>query len=233
MPKSIFTPLKKIIPGINLSGLKSVDEAQARVHESRKLIRTNGLFECPTGRPIFADYLKSVYGYILCNPEIKEKMSGLFKGQVIADLGAGRQSHGYALAQLVGARAYVGVEPFFPKLLETSVIKEDIPKEIPIAIAPEDMLSFLKRLPDNSISIILSGIDDIILPRAEYRGSVKNEIMRTLDPKGAILYNSNFCLLFNLQRSTLEGDKVIDIYTKHIHNHETKSSRIKIQTGAK
>ena len=69
-------------------------------------------------------------------------------------------------------------------------IKKKGKEKIPASIVPEDMLSFLKRLPDNSISILCSGIDYFIITH-DYGYQVKEEISRVLDPNGALLNYSS------------------------------------------
>ena len=52
------------------------------------------------------------------------------------------------------------------------------------------MLTFLRRLPDNSVSIISSGLDEHVLPNATYRYAVEQEMARVLDPQGLFVLNS-------------------------------------------
>ena len=52
----------------------------------------------------------------------------------------------------------------------------------------EDMLTFLKRLPDNSCSFLCSGME--ILDNDEYKDEVNKEIKRALNPDGAYIGNN-------------------------------------------
>ena len=49
------------------------------------------------------------------------------------------------------------------------------------------MLSFLKRLPDNSVSIIMSGINRSLIMNEEYRRQIFLEIERVLNKDGGFL----------------------------------------------
>lgn len=190
----IIVPVQKIIPCIDVSGLKSIDEAQAIIDKLPKYT-CNGLFgkfdyqEQPFGLSFLADYAGSIYRSLLHSKEKGERISDLFKNQIFVDLGAGDLPYGYEIAQLAGAKAYVGVEPFYPKSLEGTIMWDHVPKKIPASVVPEDMLTFLKRLPESSVSLFISGIDGNILPDKGYIDCVENEIMRVLDPKGILFTN--------------------------------------------
>lgn len=109
---------------------------------------------------------------------------------------------GTTVSDRANAKGYVAVEPVFSSELLTGLVdtlNPDIdsgvswsssvePKhalnKIPVAIVEEDMLSFLKRLPDNSVSVLNAGIDKIVMPDLRYRNSVAKEIIRVLNPQG-------------------------------------------------
>jgi len=63
---------------------------------------------------------------------------------------------------------------------------------IPYSVVAGDMLSFLQRLPDNSVSVMMGGIDRCVIGDQEYRDQVMREIERVLDPKGGFLSESSF-----------------------------------------
>lgn len=122
-------------------------------------------------------------------PDIK----GIFENQVVVDLGAGATSLGYELANLTKAKCYVGVEPdsfnraslkynileFFNKLYDKRLI--------PFSLIELDMLSFLENLKDDSVSMIVGGIDRDIIHDENYRKPLEKEIQRTLSPSGGLL----------------------------------------------
>lgn len=73
------------------------------------------------------------------------------------------------------------------------VINDTLGTEIiPASIVRDDLLSFLKRLPNNSVSIFTFGIDNNVIPDERYRQEVGQEIQRVLNQKGGYLtYTSN------------------------------------------
>jgi len=126
----------------------------------------------------------------------------MMKDQVVVDLGCGSSLAGYAIACLAGAKAYIGVDPFSPNrdidsvcsYSKTSIKKVIKPytdlsngkklKCIPGLYVREDMLRFLKRLPQESVSMLISGIDDYVLDDDKYVADVKSEIARALHTEG-------------------------------------------------
>ena len=60
-------------------------------------------------------------------------------------------------------------------------------RTIPTSVAAEDILTFLRRLPTDSVSLLACGIDRCMIGNDEYAFQVEEEITRTLNPKGAYL----------------------------------------------
>ncbi|MBI3420900.1 MAG: hypothetical protein HY006_02450 [Candidatus Sungbacteria bacterium] len=154
-----------------------------------------------------ADTAFSNFIYAPDNKQFKEAFSNL-KDQVVVDLGAGSNPRGYYIANSAKAKGYIGVEPNFYRELAGSLVKNIDPKKnkhigweggmevkpqyhlnkIPAVVVREDMLSFLKRLPDNSVSILCSGVDGFVLSNERnYRGEVAKEIVRVLSPNGVYI----------------------------------------------
>jgi hypothetical protein len=152
----------------------------------------------------------------------KEENVGLklFNGQVVVDLGAGHTASGYLLSELMKARAYIGVDLYNTNSLNSDLEKLDFPGDnkaaaslgnelksypgvqkhhIPFSIVKDDMLSFLKRLPDNSVSITMSGIDRSVIEDVPYRQDVLKEIERVLDPNGGFLSSDSFISDFDTE----------------------------------
>lgn len=155
----------------------------------------------------------------------------LWNGQVLVDLGCGRQLDGYIISKLAGARAYIAVDPynlsrFYQRLTNeeenngADELNETIKKiraaiqtrgydkvvverlvqnidnhlnreHIPVALVAEDMVSAMKRLPSDSVSIMTAGLDKCILWRDEYANLAEDEISRVLHPNGAYLAMSS------------------------------------------
>ena len=123
------------------------------------------------------------------------------KGNIVVDLGAGESNLGYVIAQLGGARAYVGVEPNFSNRLRASIydggFNVDLRKPfaeypnseklIPYSVVNSDMLSFLRAIEGDQVSMIAAGIDDSVIHDGKYEADVKVEINRTLAKSGGFL----------------------------------------------
>jgi len=147
------------------------------------------------------------------NGEKFKRLKGFFENIPIIDLGAGQSRIGYNIARILGASGYIGVEPYSWSSLEAALTgawgdeKKDanffkginkIPK-VPFSVAPEDALTFLKRLPDHSVGIMTAGTDYYVLfgdalsavQRKEeiekYIEDVVREIARVMHPKSAFL----------------------------------------------
>ena len=142
---------------------------------------------------------------------LRERM----KDQIVVDLGSGTSRPGYILASLLGAKGYVGVDQFqkgdLSNLTEKeirSALKEtfsrdstpadagEVEQKIEKHIKPEaisasvikgDMLDFLRRLPDNSVSIFTFGISGEIIIDGKYGKALGEEINRVLNSEGGYL----------------------------------------------
>ena len=120
-----------------------------------------------------------------------EKIREVFAGRVVVDLGAGDNDWGYYLADMAGAKHYVGVDSHNARGLNGQLEKfsEEIKegKFIPYSVVDTDMLSFLRDVKDDSVSMIASGIDDYIIEDGKYSSETSREISRTLHPEGGLL----------------------------------------------
>lgn len=161
-------------------------------------------------------YAKHLVNDILDHQRNEGGPLAALKGQIVVDLGAG-MGHAYFVAAANDAKGYIAVEPSTPgrikKFLLGETNNQDQPsdnvfakerikieqdfkknhrdfKRIPIAIVGEDMLSFLRELPDKSVSIIASGIDGAIIDNDHAR-EVDEEIARVLHPDGLVISNSS------------------------------------------
>jgi len=176
--------LDKILPEIGTSGLtpvKKIAEGKGRVFFVSKWDPT------PKGRSVGSDsFLEAWIDYD--DSEFEE-----IRGQVLVDLGAANFKAGYLFALKHGAKAYIGIEPFVYMGLYLALARLDINGDkIPASIANDDMLTFLKRLPDNSVSILTSGIDNIVIKNEDYISQTSEEIFRTLSPNGAHINLASF-----------------------------------------
>ena len=99
----------------------------------------------------------------------------------LVELGAGMYHFGYELAALTGCKSYTGVEPFYGDCLEAAIKtfkSERVPLGPKARVVSQDMLSFLKTVPDESTHILACGIEQCILPDYTYRVKVEKEIER-------------------------------------------------------
>lgn len=133
--------------------------------------------------------------------ETIRELRTLFKDIPVIDLGAGQSRNGYLLASFVGAKGYIGVEPYNWRMLTDVMIqghgddsvKKEFPElygnstDIPYSVAAEDALTFLKRLPDHSVGVFSFGTDHTIIIDRKYIRLVIQEIRRVIHPKSALL----------------------------------------------
>ena len=119
----------------------------------------------------------------------------LLEKRRVVELGAGMMPYGYALAASCEARNFVAVEPFYADKQKASIqaMIEDagqtIPR-IPYKVEGRDMLEYLKDEADDLLCVVACGIEDCILPGAEYRKKVEGEIYRVLE-KDAFFLSSH------------------------------------------
>ena len=192
---SILVPLQDIIP-IDTTGLPSLDYLTlyepSEMHEYREALHVlRGV------NPI--SWIKVAYEMLERSDCLNDARQH-FKDNILVDLGAGRNIDGYILANTALAKAYIGVEQYHSNALNTILsdmqyVRERLKckKLIPASIAAEDMLSFLTRLPDDSVAVLTSGIDLVILSDDDYAKEVDQEIARVLHPDSAYLsFYSNF-----------------------------------------
>jgi hypothetical protein len=107
-------------------------------------------------------------------------LQGRLSGQVVVELGAGMTGAGYMLAALMGARAYVGIEPFYADVLFhvlSSFEESAMPERLVVGY---DMLDALIRFPDQSVSFFAFGIERCVLPEGKYMHCVEHEMKRVL-----------------------------------------------------
>lgn len=200
-PKVPIVDIEQLIPGINIKGLNDVKQLIAKVETGERK-------EERPKESIDSNYMMSFI-------PILERYSKLypsnpFNGKVLVDLGAGSVPNGYLAAKLLGASGYIAVEPYNYRELyerlssENGGLVEDDEVAIPANVAPEDMLEFLRRLPDQSVNILTSGLDITILPDYHKRKEIEKEIERVLLPDGAYLSESSLLNPKKLKRELVE-----------------------------
>ncbi len=174
--------LKEFIPGIRMNELD-----EDGISEEIKRSGQERFF----GRDLSTTYAHDTFEYLVENPKKVGLIEEFIKNKVVVDLGAGKFPWGYYIAVMGMAKAYIAVEPYYHKEIKETIksfLKRDTPggkKKIPYCIIGGDMLRFLYRLPKNSVSIFLFGIDDIIIENFRYKQNMNIEIYRVLD--GAVV----------------------------------------------
>lgn len=185
----------------------------------------------------FEEKIKGKRGYLYEEVKPFFFLRKRFKDKVVVDLGDGGNIGGYYTACLAGAKAYIGVDKTYQEAMgdnETAQqIQEwtkdffhsdhhsrpmyegtkDFIQDVPFYNhQQDDMLMFLKRLPDNSVGIFTSGIDNLVMntekaENSEYSHQMSDEIERVLDPEsGWMAYVSTTFSNKNLQDTTLGED---------------------------
>ena len=107
------------------------------------------------------------------------------KDRVVIDLGAGRNPWGYRVAALLGASAYVAVEPYgYDELLQ--ILRRE-GGELPWFVTDEDAKTLLQRLPD-ALNIACFGFafDQCIVQNWDYLTEVAIQVGRVMAPGGAV-----------------------------------------------
>lgn len=159
----------------------------------------------------FYEDLKKDWEFI---KELKER----FLGKVVVDLGCADPTEAYILACSLGATGYIGVDSdwdmvdkldyiankqkeklnsgnYFENGDDSKDVKDWEP--IPYSVVREDMLSFLKRLPEDEVNIFCFGIDAMVMmdtPK-EYLSQTREEIARVINKNGAQLTDDNLLLV--------------------------------------
>jgi predicted methyltransferase len=155
------------------------------------------------------------------NEEETRLIFNLLSDKPLIDLGAGIQTDVLDLSMQGNSSGYVGVEPNNYKKLNELLNSGKDEKSIPSAVVAEDMLAFLRRLPDSSVNITAFSIDQFVLsPRRvgkDYLVNLYKEIHRVLHPEGALFVNdmSDISPAGLKRRDIYEGEyKFLTIFTK-------------------
>ncbi len=160
----------------------------------------------------FAKVLSTIYSKPNNTYEVRaQSFLNMLKGQIIVDIGAGTTSSGYCLAQQVGAKAYIAVEPHnYDELRHNLTFMSLDSQPIPAAVVNEDALGFLSRVPAGSVSIVISGLDEQVLsPRQfpqihEYKKQVIGQIIRILKQNNVYI-NYDSWLIVDERESEVNG----------------------------
>ncbi|MFZ2190553.1 MAG: hypothetical protein WA057_03775 [Candidatus Magasanikiibacteriota bacterium] len=183
--------IKNFIPEINLDGLKNQDGVL--VGDTH----TNGTTSSAIGMEIVLGHFSRIKSIADIDSNEGRQMKELlqrFAGGIIVDLGAGMSELAYIFSQNLKAGGYVGVEPVYSAELQNNVqTQADKNKKsesaIPFVVVAENMLKFLKRLPDGSASVLASNIDLHVIPNKKILEEIGREIDRVIGTKNAFVIN--------------------------------------------
>lgn len=134
-----------------------------------------------------------------------------WKDQIVIDLGCGRQTNTYGIACIAGAKAYVPIDKYhIPRWIEKFVEGKDwkVPLEkykvetgakvnrVPVYPIYGDMCQVLEMLPDDSVGILIAGIDRIIVSESEKTSNGKNRLGLLLTEIPRVLSPTSSCTSF-------------------------------------
>jgi len=133
------------------------------------------------------------------NKELIDSIRNGLRDEILVDLGGGWGDMWNAAIK-VNAKAYINIDKNPPthwdkaidvttNLSPSSIVANEGNRTELLEIKA-DMLDFLSRLPDNSVNIVMNGIDDTILNNQEYIRAVANEITR-VTKKGGFVFGSH------------------------------------------
>lgn len=242
------TPVEQLIPGIDLTKFSTKEEIKKWQGQAYQNEFDNSDIGRGQSDAFFLHFLMSIPGTKMDDNFVVKKLENSeealeplrkrFGGKVLIDIGSGGNDYGYQFAQLVGARAYVAVDPFSGDFLRDSLkptteeekaaekksqeeaeaegytriggLEERKPEQntIPWNTVSEDALKFIQSLPEKSVSILMSGIRERVIP-TERAAQIIQEIPRVLAENGALLaYESEIFPAW--VPSELEVEKVLD-----------------------
>ena len=143
------------------------------------------------------------------NPEKLEVFDYLVskvKGNIVVDLGGTNMRR---FASALGAKAYIGVDKFayeeeHPRNAYVDLTPTERKKDTDIISVKNDMLDFVSRLPDDSVCIIMNGIDGEIIRSDEYHTALAKEIMRVTKKDGLAFGRNSYA--FTLMRSSPQSN---------------------------
>ncbi|MBI4145672.1 hypothetical protein HY493_05730 [Candidatus Woesearchaeota archaeon] len=145
------------------------------------------------GRMLDAAFAPILISRIAISEPLRDDLRRL-RGQTLVDIGCGMSGAGYLIACRFGVRSYVGVDVFFENLRPDArpCLPGAVEDRIPVAWERQDMLDFLTRLPERSVSVLATGIDVCVIPSFKHLQRIGEQITRVLHDDGlAITYSSD------------------------------------------
>tara|TARA_Y100001934_G_scaffold101337_1_gene124586 strand:- start:917 stop:1618 length:702 start_codon:yes stop_codon:yes gene_type:complete len=174
--------------------------------------------------------------YEACLARRAGNLPGALKGQSVVELGAGMMPHGYLIATTFEAKNYLAIEPYYADVLLKTLrqaIEEQkhVIPEIPWKISSDDMLKALRKIPDESVSVLACGIEDCILPDAEYKAAVESEIARVLSTTGVFASSHSDLQPRGLHEETFEFQRIGSELKDRLRLHRKEEAHIRQQAN--
>lgn len=212
----VTTPeIAELVPGIKESNLQLFTEDFKENWTELQKKKQPG-YEEKIGQRDITGYSFTIHEMLRSDEQALDALRQAVSGQVVIDLGAGDTPWGYYLACAGKAKAYLAIEHyhadkltdqlfrhvesslFFDKIIDQSV------KKIPYSVIVEDMLTFLKRLPDDSVSLFAFGINYGVLNNPGYATEVGAEVVRVLSVGGVLVESHANAVVENMPPKRLQ-----------------------------
>jgi hypothetical protein len=143
------------------------------------------------------------------------KAGNFLANQVLVDLGAGRSSFGYRIAARFGASAYIanelGLNSYQNLMYALKDALEDESNKIPAFAFAEDMMATLDRIPSNSVSFLISGLDNFILPDRDFVATLAKKVVEKVSPQGAIILVSPHKIIKEVIAATHYLEEIVSL----------------------
>lgn len=196
-----FFPLvsaKTLIPGIDEGNGRTrirdafyySDETLSSCNPYSSFDRNWRAIGCSDERMLFRYLEERIEG----DRQFEEYLRGVFGKTVLVDIGSGGHAYGIKIAELLGSKGYIAVEPHF-----FTGARNFKSSSFSVALVAEDAKTFLQRVPTNSISLLVSRIDGFIInindeiSDEDASVSIRSEMTRVLSPSGGgLVYDSDF-----------------------------------------
>ena len=183
-----FSP-SDLIPGLDTEGLPRIEDLET----------DNRYGVDDVGGPNSTSYAWILYSRIDFEGE-RSLWQKAMTGRIVVDLAGGCNAWGYLLACEAQASCYIGLDAYNYRGLKGALSSEGLARSfhifrecedptyrppgllIPRAVVPEDMLTFLRRVPDRSVSVLAIGLHYILPP--SYADEVNEQLSRVIQDGG-------------------------------------------------
>jgi hypothetical protein len=192
--------------------------------------------EALAGNVQFMDGFQSSYSENWGLSRAPAEMLDVLRGQTVVDLGCGISSDFRDRLGHIGVRSYIGVDLLLPDSDEYRTepglgavrpLRRGTSYPMDSMLLRSDMLAAVSRIPDNSCSFALNGIDDFVVPSWEpYGHELVQQIVRATKTGGYIV---GVVLLFSagvLHRVSANPSCSSDIREVGVLNFESHQKRV-------